>query len=363
MEKQCYKTDGKRLMALDAARGLAVAGMYVQHFALHARTGFVSGNTMILFMLCSGASFTLMARSMSGKGIKKEAFRARVLARSFFIDLAGYFLLMLNGPFAVVLSAYAMLFLIGLLLVRCPDRMLLLISAVSFVFCPPLMLAGLSLLEGAALLQDIAGGPLSALAWLPVFAAGMAVGRFNLTDTQTKFRLLAAGAAILIPTKLFSVFWLPGLYRSFNNWLAQFADVLYAEPDPYAVWPLNTSAPPWQMLLIDSPQGGSAFELLIGTGGCLILLGILLLLEVGFRTVLRPFAGTGKVSLTLYALQFVLAWFLSLCGIDPTAVGSGFLGDFITAAAVIGLGWLISLLPCGPLERGIRTFEALFYRP
>lgn len=175
--------DSNRLLALDAVRGIAVIGMYIQHFALNERNNFVSGNTMILFILCSGISYTMMAQTMERRAIESPAFCARVLARSVFIDLVGYLILMLNGPFGVVLQAYAMLFLLALPLVKCATKTLAAISAISFVICPPLMLIGMSLLEGAALLHDIAGGPLSALAWFPVFVAGMVVGRLNLRRT------------------------------------------------------------------------------------------------------------------------------------------------------------------------------------
>lgn len=90
--------------------------------------------------------------------MEAPVFRARVLARSVFIDLTGYLILMLNGPFGVVLQAYAMLFLLALPLVKCSTKKLAAISAISFVVCPPLMLIGMSLLEGVALLADIAGG-------------------------------------------------------------------------------------------------------------------------------------------------------------------------------------------------------------
>ena len=57
--KPSNQTHERRLAALDAARGLAVAGMFIQHFALNQYNSFVSGNTMILFILCSGISYTL----------------------------------------------------------------------------------------------------------------------------------------------------------------------------------------------------------------------------------------------------------------------------------------------------------------
>lgn len=158
------RTKTKRLLALDAARGLAVIGMYIQHFALNERNSFVSGNTMILFMLCSGISYTLMGRKLLAGEETAEEFRTRVLARSVFIDLAGYVLILLNGPFAVVLPAYAMLFSLALILIGRPAGTLAAVSAALYAAAPPLMIVGLSLFADAALLSDIAGGPLSALA-------------------------------------------------------------------------------------------------------------------------------------------------------------------------------------------------------
>lgn len=352
----------ERMLALDAVRGLAVIGMFIQHFALNQRNDFVSGNTMILFVLCSGISYTMMAQGMERKSMELPVFRARVLARSLFIDLAGYLLLMLNGPFGVVLQAYAMLFLLALPLVRCSTKTLAAISAVSFVVCPPLMLIGMSLLEGVALLADIAGGPLSALAWLPVFTAGMVIGRLNLRSTVTTVYLSIAGAVILIPVKLFALFALPEIYHTFCDRLVQFSGASASMPDPYAVWPKNTLAPLWQMLFLDTPQGGSSFELLIGMGGSLILLSVFLLLEKKTALILRPFAKVGRVALTLYSLQFMLAWILMLSGADPTSIAQFPMGDIVTVALVLVAGCLLSLRKNGPLESAIRKFEGLFFK-
>lgn len=353
--------NSERLLALDAVRGLAVIGMFVQHFALNQWNDFVSGNTMILFILCSGISYTMMAQGMEQSAMESPVFRTRVLSRSVFIDLTGYLILMLNGPFGVVLQAYAMLFLLALPLVKCSTKKLAAISAISFVVCPPLMLIGMSLLEGAALLTDIAGGPLSALAWLPVFTAGMVIGRLNLRRTTTAVRLAVTGAVILIPVKLFAFYVLPEIYQSFCSWLVQFSSAPASPPDPYAVWPRNTLAPLWQMLFLDVPQGGSSFELLIGMGGSLILLAVVLLLEKKMILALIPFAKVGRVALTLYSLQFILAWVLMLIGIDPTAIAQFPMGDIVTILLVLAVGCLLSLRKNGPLEAAIRKFEGRFY--
>lgn len=85
------------------------------------------------------------------------------------------------------------------------------------------MLVGMSLFEGAALLSDIAGGPLSAVAWLPVFVTGMVIGRLDLRSSKTSIRLAAIGTAVALPVKLFAVSVLPEIYQSFCNWLVQFS--------------------------------------------------------------------------------------------------------------------------------------------
>lgn len=351
-----------RLLALDAVRGLAVIGMYIQHFALNEHNSFVSGNTMILFMLCSGISYTMMIQGMKQKAIELSVIRARVLARAVFIDLAGYLILMLNGPFGVVLQAYAMMFLLVLPLLKCSVKMLAAISAISFVACPPLMLIGMSLFEGTALLRDIAGGPLSALAWLPVFTAGMVIGHLNLSRAATALRLAVTGLVILIPVKIFSLFALPGIYQAFCNWLVQVSGTAPSMPDPYAAWPQNTFAPLWQMLFIDAPQGGSSFELLIGTGGSFIFIAAALLLEQRTSCLLRPFAKVGQVSLTLYSIQFIIAWILMLVGINPTSVAQFPMGDVLAVLLIVAISYLLSLQKNGPLESAVRKFENLFYQ-
>lgn len=360
MKEKRIKT--KRLLALDVARGLAVIGMYIQHFALNERNSFVSGNTMILFMLCSGISYTLMGRKLLAGEETAEEFRTRVLARSVFIDLAGYVLILLNGPFAVVLPAYAMLFSLALILIRRPAGTLAAVSAALYAAAPPLMIVGLSLFADAALLSDIAGGPLSALAWMPVFVAGMAIGRLNLKDSGVAKRMIALGAAVLIPVKLFTVFALPTLRAAVENRMMQ---APMAEADPWAVWPRNAQQVQWHLIFMDMPQGGSMFELLIGTGGSLILLGVLLLAEKKLAAWYRPFACAGRSALTLYALQFLIAWGAALAGVEVTGleIGSFLFGDVLVAAAAVAAGCLLAKLPNAPMEAALRKFEGCFLGP
>ena len=350
--------ESKRLPALDAVRGLAVIGMYIQHFALNQWNSFVSGNMMILFMLCSGISYTIMARRMLEGNTERKFLNIRILVRSMFIDFVGYLLILLNGPFAVVLTAYAMLYVLTLPLVHLSAKKLFILSGAAFVLCPPLMLIGMSLLEGAALLSDIAGGPGSALAWAPVFLAGMAIGRLDLHKTGTIIKFIAAGVVILIPVKLVEIFVLPGIYQSYMEWASMNPAFVNAEIDAYAMWPYNTQPIMWHMLFISMPQGGSSCELLAGTGGSLILLGMFCLIEKVHGMFLRPFCNVGKLSLTLYVIQIVVGWGLEVVGVDRSFMVP--CGDIMVAILVIFLGYIFMKFKSSPFETMMRTFEKKF---
>lgn len=351
-----------RLLALDAVRGLAVIGMYVQHFALNEWNDFVSGNTMILFMVCSGISYTIMAQRMLAGNTQKKFLNTRVLVRSVFIDFAGYLLILLNGPFGVVLTAYAMLYLLVLPLVRLSTTKLFILSGAAFILCPPLMLIGMSLFEGAVLLKDIAGGPGSALAWLSVFLVGMAIGRLDLHRTETAIKFIAAGAIILMPVKLIETFVLPGIYQSYMEWASLNPAIVNAEIDVFAMWPYNTQPIMWHMLFISMPQGGSTCELLAGTGGSLILLGIFCLIEKSYGMFLKPFCNVGKLALTLYVIQIVAGWGLRIVDPDGPLMNIGVIpfGDVMLAIFVILLSYIFMRFSSGPFETVMRKLEKKF---
>ncbi len=350
----------RRLVALDAARGLAVIGMFLQHFTSNnVIASIVSGNTMILFILCSGISYSIMTQRMIEKGEEMAAFRAQMLARAIFIDLIGYLLIMLNGPFSVILPAYATLFVLALVLVRCSRRTLFTISVVLLVAGPPLMIVGGSVLSEAYFLGDIAGGPLSALGVAPVFVAGMVIGRLNLHSMRNATWLTVTGIIMLVISKLFSTSVLPGLSQSFEKWLLDYTNIATTQPDPYAIWPHNVAPPLWQMLLTSGPQSGSTFQLLIGLGTSLLVLGLTCLIAKKGAAILKPFAAVGQVALTLYAAQFVLAWVLIIAGMNYN-IGEIPFGGVIVVLITLIAGGLLVRFSISPLETMMRRFDRLF---
>ncbi|MFW5438624.1 DUF418 domain-containing protein [Paenibacillus apiarius] len=355
-----------RLVALDAARGLAVIGMYLQHFSSNETiSAIVSGNTTLLFVLCGGISYSIMAQRMKDRETETTAFRARMLARAVFIDVIGYLLILLNTPYGVILPAYAAMFVLALVLVRRSTRVLVTTAAVLAVVAPPLMILGLSALSGAYPLYDIAGGPMSALALAPTFVTGMAIGRLDLTKVRTALSLAGGGGIMLAVGKMLSAFVIPGLSRSFEAWLIGLQGTVSAVPtmptmpDPNAIWPLNTEPPLWNMLLSTSPHSASTFQTLIGLGVAFLVLGLVCLVPKKSSVVLMPFAAVGRVALTMYAAQFVVIWSLELAGIEYSVGGIPF-GDLLVAAATLLTGWLIARLPNGPLESLMRHFDRAF---
>lgn len=360
MSSDVKSSGTRRLLALDAARGLAVIGMFVQHFALNNfNASIVSGNTMILFILCSGISFSIMSQRMIQKGVEPAAFRAQMLARAVFIDLIGYLLIMLNGPFAVILPAYAALFVLALMLYRCSTRTLVKISILLFVVGPPLMIVGYSAFSNAYFLSDIAGGPLSALGVLPIFVVGLIIGRLNLHNMRNGVKLTVIGAIMLVISKLFSNLVLPGLNQSFVDWLLKSTNMATTQPDQYAIWPFNVDPPQWHMLLTAAPQSGTIFQLLIGLGASLLVLGIACLIAKKGAVFLTPFVAVGKVALTLYAAQFILAWVFELAGINYF-LGDILFGDLLVVLITLIVGMLLVRFSNGPLEMMMRRFDRLF---
>ncbi|HDR8156122.1 TPA: hypothetical protein QC057_005215 [Bacillus cereus] len=352
-----------RLVALDAVRGLAVIGMFIQHFALNdMNASIVSGNTTLLFILCGGISYSIMARRTKEKGLETSRFRSRMLARAVFIDIIGYLLIMLNTHVGVILPAYAALFVLALVLVHRSTRVLIITASALIVVSPPLMILGESLLSNSFLLRDIGGGPMSGIALAPAFVVGMVIGRIDLTKQRPAFLLMCNGLIILIICKLLAIFVLPDLSRSFEGWLISIQGSVSAQPDPNLIWPSNAQPPMWHTLLWTNAHSASTFQTLTGLGAAFLVLGLVCLVPRRFSIALMPFEKVGRVALTMYAAQFVLLWGLQLMGIQQYSLEFP-LGDVIVATVTLVIGGIIVKLPASPLEAMMRRFDRFFSAP
>ncbi|EEL61524.1 DUF418 domain-containing protein (plasmid) [Bacillus cereus] len=349
-----------RLVALDAVRGLAVIGMFIQHFALNdMNASIVSGNTTLLFILCGGISYSIMARRTKEKGLETSRFRSRMLARAVFIDIIGYLLIMLNTHVGVILPAYAALFVLALVLVHRSTRVLIITASALIVVSPPLMILGESLLSNSFLLRDIGGGSMSGIALAPAFVVGMVIGRIDLTKQRPAFLLMCNGLIILIICKLLAIFVLPDLSQSFEGWLISVQGSVSNQPDPNLIWPSNAQPPMWHTLLWTNAHSASTFQTLTGLGAAFLVLGLVCLVPRKFSVALMPFEKVGRVALTMYAAQFVVLWGLQLIGIQQYSLEFPF-GDVLVATVTLVIGGTIVKLPAGPLEAMMRRFDRFF---
>ncbi|WP_088363288.1 DUF418 domain-containing protein [Bacillus cereus] len=352
-----------RLVALDAVRGLAVIGMFIQHFALNdINASIVSGNTTLLFILCGGISYSIMARRTKEKGLGAITFRSRMLARAVFIDIIGYLLIMLNTHVGVILPAYAALFVLALILVNRSTRALIITASALIVASPPLMIIGESVLSNSYLLRDIGGGPMSGVALAPAFVVGMVIGRIDLTKQRPAFLLMCNGLIILIISKLLAIFVLPDLSRSFEGWIISVQGSVSTQLDPNLIWPLNAQPPMWHTLLWTNAHSASTFQTLTGLGAAFLVLGLVCLVPRKFSVALMPFEKVGRVALTMYAAQFVVLWGLQLIGIQQYSLEFPF-GDVLVATVTLVIGGIIVRLPAGPLEAMMRRFDRFFSAP
>lgn len=359
-QKRRKPRDSGRLIALDAARGIAVIGMFLQHFALNERNAFVAGNTTLLFVLCGGISYSIMAQRMKERGSDASIFRSKMLARAIFVDIIGYLLIMLNTPYGIILPAYAAMFILALILVNRSTRVIIYTAVGLLLFAPPLMILGMSYFKGAYLLQDIAGGPMSALALAPAFVAGMAIARFNLTAKRIAITLAISGFIMLVIGKLLAAYVLPDLTTTFESWLVSKMDLNQAPPDEYAIWPHNVTPPQmWHLLLQTAPHTASTFQTLIGLGIAFLVLGLTFLIPDSIKIVLTPFAAVGRVALTMYALQFIIVWVLTIFNIDYD-LSKIPLNDLLVIVITLVIGSIIARMPNGPLESMMRRFDRLF---
>jgi hypothetical protein len=144
----------------------------------------------------------------------------------------------------MVLPAFSMLTCIGLFFRKLENRKLKRICILSFVFCPIFMVIGESLLPGAAILADIAGGPLSAVGMLPVFLTGMLIGRSELSFERDAGKFLVSGIVLVALMQLMNRSILSAIEPKIEGIMAglpMYQNV--QEIDQYAAWPLNTTPP------------------------------------------------------------------------------------------------------------------------
>jgi hypothetical protein len=327
-----------RLFGPDAARGIALLGMFAAHVVFDPAENLYDGRSSILFATVAGVSLGLMTggsrtATVAGRGAQRGAVALRGLS----LIVIGVFLtVVVDPPLAVILDYYGFAFLLLVPLLFAPRRVLA-VAVVAVVAVLPAVVgwardAG-SLAEVPAALQPFARwlvfGTYPMAIWVAFVLTGLLCARCDLTARRTPALMVAGGLAAAVAGYGSAVV-VPGATAAAHS--GSMAEVLGSGGVAVAVIGAATLAG-------DLP----------GVAGR------------GIRLVLYPVAAAGGMALTLYVVQAIaLAITRDLVsgGAERWEYPAGTLAVLVVASLTVGTLWRLGL-GAGPLERLLRLVSAL----
>jgi len=323
-----------RIIGVDAARGLALLGMFVAH--TYPRVGeeelLVDGRSSILFATLAGVSLGLLTGGADPGRSQRTRARRGVAIRALVLFILGIALTLLPSQIAIILDYYGIMFLLMIPALYLP-RVVLAVLAALIAVVAPLVAARVSAAVGLDAWTSVAAeylliGSYPAVVWLPFLLVGLLCARSDLTQGTTRRWMMLGGVAAMV----------------LGYGIAE------------AVPGITAAA-----------HSGSTAEI-VGSGGFAIaLIGALLWLDRfrASRIAVHPLAAAGSMPLTVYTLQILL-----LAGLVAFADTAPWLPDYpgfplmftlIVASLLFAEAWR-TLLGAGPLERMLRRLAG-FDRP
>lgn len=373
-------TRDRRLVGVDATRGVALLGMIAVHSMYESDA---TGNPTLMFALFGGRAAATFA-VMAGIGIAFMTGRRRVrlrragstvaalVTRSLVIGAIGLVLGYTDASLgAVILPYYAVLFLLAVPLVFLPTWLVAVVGVAVAGGMPVLTHLWLPHLPAPTLLNPTVRylvqhplgllaelavtGEYPALPWLAYICAGLVIGRLTLGKVGVAVGLLATGVAMAVGAHLTSVFLLTRYGGLARIWAAQPGSVLTV-PETRELLTLGgdgtTPTSTWWWLAVDAPHTSTSPDLVGTAGAAAALLGAMLLLARVTVPVLRsliafvqkPLAGAGSMTLTCYTghIMFINSDYDTL---DAT---TGYLVQVATVV-LVGIAWRLTA-GRGPLE-------------
>lgn len=381
----------RRIDGIDAARALAVFGMFAVHLGvvsfgllpeeqgweLH---GLVRGNSSALFAFLAGVSLALMTgrtQPVAGDSLRRAVIR--ILARSFLIGLLGLFLDAFAVPVAVILTYYAGFFVLALPLLRARAALLWAVAgtlalvgpAVSFLLRQDLFPEGVRTGALTSFSEFFLTGYYPAITFMAFMFAGMAVGRTDLTSTAVRVRMAVGGVVMAAVGYLGS--WvllnpLGGLDRlteahsSFlNGSPLSSVDPETAEDLRYntidAAESISGQVPTesWWWLAVNSPHTGTTFEIFEAVGQALVVLVVCMLLAERLPRLMYPLTSVGRMPLTVYSGHILILAVIVALHPEDAAGGPWYLELFILGSFVFACLWRWGV-GRGPFELALGEF-------
>jgi uncharacterized membrane protein len=364
-------TSARRLLGVDAARGVALIGMMSVHIvpAIGPDGGtstvylIASGRSAALFAVLAGVGLALASGGPTPRrGRALAAAMAATLARAAVLALVGFFLGAFESGLAIILVYYALLFVVAVPFLGLGSRVLLPLAAAATVLTPvlshwlrasmPLPSYGNPTLESFAdpvglFLELAVTGYYPVLTWSAYILAGLAVGRLVLADRRTAWVVMLGGAVLVVGAQAMSWFLL-----KIGDGLSVLESA-GAGQHPAGSRPLEialttsfygtTPTTDWWWLAVAAPHSGSPFDLLHTIGTACFVLGLMLVLMRVARAALWPLAAIGSMTFTLYSLHVVL-----ISTVMPDTIPNALLWHVLVALA-IAVPWRI-YVGRGPLE-------------
>lgn len=329
----------RRLVGLDAARGLALVAIMCVHIlpVSYAATGrptvtwiLFPGDSPALFALLAGTGLALTSggrRPLRGRAM--TAARAGIAVRALLLLILGLVIghLMPPEPPAYnILIYFAAYFLLALPFLGLGPRALFIGAGVALVAGPLLLHLAGDALPGfssynptfvtlvteplAVLGQLLLTGTYPALPYLAYLLAGLAIGRLNLRRRDVQVRLVVVGTVLAVTAKLVSRQLLYAgdvytrlLFSDPDLTVAQLESLLTYGPEDT----LPTTSPWW--LVLTTPDVNTPFSVAWSLGVSLAVVGTCLLMARRHSSWLLPVTAVGAMSLTLYTAHLVFLSF------------------------------------------------------
>ncbi|MGX5360224.1 heparan-alpha-glucosaminide N-acetyltransferase domain-containing protein, partial [Kocuria sp. KH4] len=323
-----------RLVAVDAARGLALIGMIAVHilpahdpetFEPTLQWTLFGGRAAALFALLAGLSLAFSSGGRTPhRGRELTATRAGLVVRALLIAAVGLGineLMPSPAPALGILVYYGAFFLLALPLLGLRRRTLAAGALVLAVAGPLLVhvlgpvlpqptavnptLGSLAADPGAFLAQVLLTGTYPAVPYLSYLCAGLLLGRLDLHEVQVQVRIVLLG--VLLAVGAWFAYWLlilqAGGYGQLvrhTPWLSedQIDEILIWGPSP----DLPTST--WWWLLTAGPHSTTPVTMLMDLGTGLAVLGAFLLLARA-NPLWTTLGAMGGRTLTLYSAHLL----------------------------------------------------------
>ncbi|MCH8563629.1 DUF418 domain-containing protein [Nesterenkonia sp. YGD6] len=346
--KRPPRSGAQRMLALDAARGLAIIGMIAVNTGPRGDDELLEmiyrvpyGRASLLFVLLGGIGVSLMTRRSREQHAPLPW--VSLLWRCVLLLLGGLALQELAHDVSVILQIYALLILFSLPLLRVSGGLLLLTTGISALLGPVIWIAVQAQTDGRFDRDPVSAsgppweiftgivltGPYPLIVWAAPFVLGLWLGRLELTDSRISTRLIIWGAAAAVAARLLSAL----LVAAFG------------EPTTHMAW---------ERLFSAVAHSQMPLWLIGGTGSAVFVLGLCLKIHAWSHPMVSPLIFLGQLALTAYVGHLLILAFVVRPG--PDTLVQGMIASTWTVAALMAFAWLWrKRFSRGPLEVLLRA--------